>query len=55
MISVVDLSGKFIKDYELSGQKGQVTINAGDIGKGIFVYALISDNEVIMSKKMIIR
>ncbi|MEM6718464.1 MAG: tail fiber domain-containing protein [Bacteroidota bacterium] len=54
-ISVVDLSGKFIKDYNISNIKGQVTINASEIGKGIFVYALISNDEVIMTKKMIIR
>jgi hypothetical protein len=54
-ISVVDLSGKFIKDYSLTSEKGQLTINSSEIGKGIFVYALISDNEVIMSKKMIVR
>jgi hypothetical protein len=54
-ISVVDLSGKFIKDYNLTSQKGKLTINSSEIGKGIFVYALISDNEVIMSKKMIVR
>jgi hypothetical protein len=54
-ISVVDLSGKFIKDYTISDEKGQLTINSSEIGKGIFVYALISDNEVIITKKMIIR
>ncbi|AXG69678.1 chaperone of endosialidase [Kordia sp. SMS9] len=54
-ISVVDLSGKFIKDYNISNEKGQLTINSSEIGKGIFVYALISDNEVIITRKMIIR
>ncbi|AXG69676.1 chaperone of endosialidase [Kordia sp. SMS9] len=54
-ISVVDLSGKFIKDYNLSSEKGQLTINSSEIGKGIFVYALISDNEVMITRKMIIR
>jgi hypothetical protein len=54
-ISVVDLSGKFIKDYTISDEKGQLTINSSEIGKGIFVYALIADNEVIITKKMIIR
>jgi len=54
-ISVVDLSGKFIKDYNLSSEKGQLTINSSEIGRGIFVYALISDNEVIITKKMIIK
>ncbi len=54
-ISVVDLSGKFIKDYNLSNEKGQLTINSGEIGRGIFVYALISDNEVMITRKMIVR
>jgi len=54
-ISVVDLSGKFIKDYNVSNEKGQLTINSSEIGRGIFVYALISDNEVIITRKMIIR
>ncbi|MBC8753206.1 tail fiber domain-containing protein [Kordia sp. YSTF-M3] len=54
-IAVVDLSGKFIKEYNLSNQKGQLTINSSDIGKGIFIYTLISDNEVMISKKMIVR
>jgi hypothetical protein len=54
-IAVVDLSGKFIREYTLSSEKGQVIINSSDIGKGIFIYTLISDNEVMISKKMIIR
>jgi len=54
-IAVVDLSGKFIREYDLSSEKGQLIINSSDIGKGIFIYTLISDNEVIISKKMIIR
>ncbi|MBC8753205.1 tail fiber domain-containing protein [Kordia sp. YSTF-M3] len=54
-IAVVDLSGKFIREYDLSRQKGQLTINSSDIGKGIFIYTLISDNEVMISKKMIVR
>ncbi|MEM6718466.1 MAG: tail fiber domain-containing protein [Bacteroidota bacterium] len=54
-ISVVDLSGKFVRDYNISGEKGQLVINSSEIGKGIFVYALISNDEVIMTKKMIVR
>ncbi|MEM6686211.1 MAG: tail fiber domain-containing protein [Bacteroidota bacterium] len=54
-ISVVDLSGKFVKEYQISSVKGQLTINSYEIGKGIFVYAHISNDEVIMTKKMIVR
>jgi hypothetical protein len=54
-IAVVDLSGKFIREYDLLSDKGQLIINSSDIGKGIFIYTLISGNEVMISKKMIVR
>jgi hypothetical protein len=54
-IAVVDLSGKFIREYNLLSEKGQLIINSSDIGKGIFIYTLISGNEVMISKKMIVR
>jgi len=54
-ITVFDMSGKLIRDYNISNQKGQVIINASEIGKGLFIYALTSNNEVMISKKMIIR
>ena len=54
-ISVFDLSGKFIRDYNLTSEKGQVIINSSEIGKGIFIYALTSNNEIMVSKKMIIK
>ncbi|WP_430410140.1 tail fiber domain-containing protein [Kordia sp.] len=54
-ISVFDLSGKFIRDYSLTNNKGQVTINSSDIGKGMFLYSLISDSKIIITKKMIVK
>lgn len=55
VISVVDLSGKFIKEYNLSSEKGQVTINASEIGKGMFIYSLVSGGEIMVTKKMIVK
>jgi len=54
-ITVFDMSGKFIKEYALTAQKGQVTISANDIGKGMFIYSLISGNQIMVTKKMIVK
>ncbi len=54
-ISVFDMSGKFIRDYNLSSQKGQVTINSSEIGKGMFIYSLVSNGDIMVTKKMIVK
>ena len=54
-ISVFDMSGKFIRDYNLSSQKGQVVISSNEIGKGMFIYSLVSNGEIMVSKKMIVK
>ena len=54
-ISVFDMSGKFIRDYNLASQKGKVTISASEIGKGMFIYSLVSGGEIMVTKKMIVK
>jgi hypothetical protein len=54
-ISVFDMSGKFIRDYNLSSEKGQVVISSNEIGKGMFIYSLVSNGEIMVSKKMIVK
>jgi hypothetical protein len=54
-ISVFDMSGKFIREYKLSGQKGELVINSSDIGRGMFIYSLTSGNKIIVTKKMIVK
>ncbi|AXG69680.1 chaperone of endosialidase [Kordia sp. SMS9] len=54
-ISVFDMSGKFVRDYNLSSQKGQVTINSSEIGKGMFIYSLVSNGDIMVTKKMIVK
>lgn len=54
-ISVFDMSGKFIRDYNLSKEKGQVIIDSNEIGKGMFIYSLISNGEIMVTKKMIVK
>ena len=54
-LTIFDLSGKLIKDYALTAQKGQVVIQASEIGKGMFIYSLVSNNQEMITKKMIIK
>ncbi|WP_298513481.1 tail fiber domain-containing protein [uncultured Kordia sp.] len=54
-ISVFDMSGKFIRDYNVSNEKGQVVIRSSEIGKGMFIYSLVSNGEIMISKKMIVK
>lgn len=54
-LTIFDLSGKLIKDYTLTTQKGQLVIQASEIGKGMFIYSLVSNNQEMITKKMIIK
>jgi hypothetical protein len=54
-LTVFDMTGKLIKDFILLSQKGQVLIQASDIGKGMFLYSLVSNNREVITKKMIIK
>ncbi|MEM6685867.1 MAG: tail fiber domain-containing protein [Bacteroidota bacterium] len=54
-LAIFDMTGKYIKEYDLSMTKGEIVVNANDIGKGMFLYSLISGGDVIMTKKMLIR
>ncbi|MEM6685865.1 MAG: tail fiber domain-containing protein [Bacteroidota bacterium] len=54
-ITIFDMTGKYIKEYDLSNTKGELVINSGDIGKGMFLYSLISNGEIIITKKMLVK
>lgn len=54
-ITIFDMTGKYIREYDLKEQKGQLIINSNDIGKGMFIYSLVSQGKIIITKKMIVR
>ena len=54
-IVVLDLNGKFVKEYEINQNNGEQIISATDIGKGIFLYSLIDNGSIVITKKMIIK
>jgi hypothetical protein len=53
-IMVFDLNGRIVKEYPLNQNKGQITISASEIGKGLFIYSLVQNGQELLSKKMII-
>jgi len=55
VISVYDLRGSQVKKYELSTGQNSLTINSGDLQRGMYLYTMIVDNMPLDTKKMIIQ
>jgi hypothetical protein len=51
---IFNLNGQTIKEYKLDKANGSITIEAGVLGKGMYLYSLISNGEEIITKKMIV-
>jgi len=54
-ITIFNLNGGFVKDYQIEENKGEITVLASEIGKGMFIYSLTRNGQEIMSKRMIVR
>ncbi len=54
-ISIFNLNGGFVRDYQLEGNAGEITILASEIGKGLFIYSLTQNGQEILSKRMIVK
>ncbi len=54
-LSIFNLNGAFVRDYQLNGNAGQVEILAAEIGKGMYIYSLNQNGQEIISKRMIIK
>jgi hypothetical protein len=52
---VFDLNGRIIKEFQLTKNANEITINAADVGKGLFIYSLVQNGQELLSKKMIIK
>lgn len=53
-ICVFDLQGKMLKKIALNPTDERVTLNAYELGEGMFLYSLIVDGKEIGTKKMIL-
>lgn len=54
-IIIFDLNGKLIKEYSLTNKSGIVIVKSSDIGKGLFLYSLVSDGNELITKKMLVK
>ncbi len=54
-LSIFNLNGAFVRDYQLNGNAGEVEILAAEIGKGMYIYSLNQNGQEIISKRMIIK
>lgn len=54
-LSIFNLNGAFVRDYQLNGNAGEVQILASEIGKGMYIYSLNQNGQEIISKRMIIK
>lgn len=54
-VIVYNLEGTQLRAYEVSGRgETSLTIKANDLAAGMYIYALIADNKVISTKRMIL-
>lgn len=54
-VMVFDMNGRIVKEFKLSNKSGEITINASQIGKGMFIYSLVQNGQELISKRMIIK
>jgi len=54
-ILVFDMTGKLLKEFKLREKSGQIEINSRDFEPGIYLYSLVSNNNEVITKKMIVK
>ena len=51
---ILNLNGQMIKEYKLNLNRGSITIEAGSLQKGMYLYSLVSNGQEIATKKMLV-
>ncbi|NGZ88641.1 T9SS type A sorting domain-containing protein [Psychroflexus sp. C1] len=54
-IMVFNMTGKLLKEFKLREKTGKIEITSDEFQPGIYLYSLISDNNEIITKKMIVK
>jgi SMC interacting uncharacterized protein involved in chromosome segregation len=52
---IFDINGGIKKEFPLNQNKGEITVTASQIGKGLFIYSLVQNGQILETKKMIIQ
>lgn len=54
-LNIYNINGKLIKDVSIKGfGKGEIEIEGGELGAGVYIYSLIVDGVVVDSKQMML-
>ena len=54
-VVIYDLLGSVVKDIEIPGNYGSLKLNTFDLVEGIYFYSLLINNEVIKTRKLIVK
>ncbi len=54
-IMVFNMTGKLLKEFNLREKVGKIEITSDEFQAGIYLYSLVSDNNEIITKKMIVK
>lgn len=55
VMMIFNLSGEKLKEFQLKEAKGTVTLQANEFKPGMYLYSLISNNNEIITKKMLVK
>ncbi|MCU0433234.1 MAG: tail fiber domain-containing protein [Bacteroidia bacterium] len=53
-LKIFDMQGKEIRAYSITAQSGSIEISAEGLNPGMYIYAIVSDGNVLAEKKMIV-
>ncbi len=54
-LHITTLSGQLLMQQRLDAQNNQVEISTGQLAPGVYLYSLIMDGELMMSKRMVVQ
>ena len=52
---IFDMNGGIKKEFPLTENKSEISVTASQIGKGLFIYSLVQNGQILETKKMIIQ
>ena len=54
-IKIVNLLGSVVKEVEMNQNAGKISIDISDLNNGIYFYSVVVNNEILRTKKLVIR
>jgi hypothetical protein len=54
-VKIVNLLGSVVKEVEMNQNAGKLSIDISDLNNGVYFYTVVVNNEVLKTKKLVIR